>query len=118
MERVYWWQLKARGYGLLTSASQSSKLQKRPSFHALATLDRQLRGCTFMRPLEAPPGARLLLFNDADGGNLAVGWSTSGTALATLPAPAVSTLEQDGRGLETPPSREIGLSEAVRYFRF
>ena len=42
VERVYWWQLIARGYGLLVA--EDGGLRRRPAFHALATLQRQLAG--------------------------------------------------------------------------
>ena len=53
-ERVFWWQLVARGYGLATREDPddpSSGLRPRPSFHALRTLDAQLRGRIFLRPI-------------------------------------------------------------------
>lgn len=53
-ERVFWWQLVARGYGLTTLVDpedETSGLRLRPSFHALRTLEAQLRGRRFLRPL-------------------------------------------------------------------
>ncbi|HEV8238422.1 MAG TPA: lipopolysaccharide kinase InaA family protein [Thermoanaerobaculia bacterium] len=41
VERVYWWQLIARGYGLLVA--EDGGLRRRPAFHALASLQQRLR---------------------------------------------------------------------------
>jgi len=48
VERVYWWQLVARGYGLLVA--EDGGLRRRPAFHALSSLQRGLAGA-------APKGA-------------------------------------------------------------
>ena len=45
VERVYWWQLIARGYGL--AVALDGGLRRRPAFHGLAALQRQLAGTTF-----------------------------------------------------------------------
>lgn len=55
-ERVFWWQLVARGYGLATREDPDDAgagLRLRPSFHALRTLEAQLRGRTFLGPVRA-----------------------------------------------------------------
>lgn len=91
-ERVYWWQLIARGYGLMVAepgeggdslaSGQSnagvgpngSALRRRPSFAALAAMTRQLRGRSCFGPpagIETnpgvdTPGAFLLHFGPPD----------------------------------------------------
>ena len=60
-ERVFWWQLVARGYGLTTREDPedpASGLRLRPSFHALRTLEAQLRGRTFLRPIRVGLGGQ------------------------------------------------------------
>ena len=89
VERVYWWQLMAKGYGLVDPADG----RRRPSFHALATLLRELKGCTFLGPRPAPPGARLMAYRRPDGGQLVIGWSLADRAQAELPAPAGRSVE-------------------------
>ncbi|HXU30243.1 MAG TPA: lipopolysaccharide kinase InaA family protein, partial [Thermoanaerobaculia bacterium] len=54
-ERVYWWQMIARGYGLV-DREDGGKLRHRPSFHALKTLITELDGAAFERRLESPAG--------------------------------------------------------------
>ena len=41
VERVYWWQLVARGYGLVVAEGRT--LRRRPAFHALAAMQRLVR---------------------------------------------------------------------------
>ena len=120
VERVYWWQLVARGYGLMTPNPDDNQtlLTRRPSFTALATLTTQLRDCVSIRPLRSPPQTHLQLFQDPDDREIVVGWSTEGRQRATLPHPVRTIVEQDGSRLEVAPSREIELSQSVRYFRF
>ena len=81
VERVFWWQLVARGYGLVDPTG----LRRRPAFHALATLARTLEGCRFERRLPGPPGAWLLLFSRPDGGELVAAWSAAGPLAADWP---------------------------------
>jgi len=45
VERIYWWQLVAPGYGLIDS--RSKEWRRRPSFRALKTLITHLESCTF-----------------------------------------------------------------------
>lgn len=86
VERVYWWQVVAKGYGLIDPTG----LRRRPSFHALATLDRTLDGARFERRLPAPPGAWLFLFTKPGGGELVAAWSAAGAIEVDLPRPAAT----------------------------
>jgi len=100
VERVFWWQLIARGYGLVDPADPAHP-RRRPAFFALKTLLRELDGCRLERVLPAPEPARLWLFRRPDGTETAVGWSAAaGPVKAALPG-----------GLE------VELFPSVRYFR-
>jgi len=115
VERVYWWQLVAKGYGL-TFLDADGSFRMRPSFHALATLQEQLAGSNFLGPLEAEPAARLYLFQTDAGDEVVVGWSTTGNVWTTLPRAAARVIGRDGEHLEPTagPSAQIG--PAPRYF--
>jgi hypothetical protein len=116
-ERVFWWQLVARGYGLVDPADPA-ELLRRPAFFALKTLLRELDGCRLERVLPAPEPARLWLFRRPDGAAVAVGWSAaSGPARATLPGLAVAVIGRGGEELPVPLGMEVELLTAVRYFR-
>jgi hypothetical protein len=52
VERVYWWQLVAPGYGLIDS--RFDDWRKRPSFFALKTMVAFLEGSTFLRKIDLP----------------------------------------------------------------
>ena len=128
-ERVFWWQLVARGYGLATRhdpEDPSSGLRLRPSFHALRTIEAQLRGRTFLRPLpsglsdgEGQENVFLFLFSALDenaqldeidrdsdlrsdgtelfrSGRLVVGWCIEGRQFLSWPMTPCEVVEQDG----------------------
>jgi tRNA A-37 threonylcarbamoyl transferase component Bud32 len=117
VERVFWWQLVARGYGLIDPADPAAP-RRRPAFLALKTLLRELGGYRLERVLPAPEPAHLWLFRRPDGGELAVGWcASSGCARAALPRPAVAVTGRGGEELPLPPGMEVEVVPAVRYYR-
>ncbi len=116
MERVYWWQLVARGYGLI-DPQEDGRLRRRPSFWALAALHRELDGATHLRPLPSGEEARLHLFRGADGADLVVGWSTRERCQAALPRRAATLTGRDGEPLPPPATERIELTPSPRYFR-
>lgn len=116
VERVFWWQLVARGYGLVDPADPE-RPRRRPAFFALKTLLRELDGCRLERVLPAPEPARLQLFRRPDGTEVAVGWSAAAApARATLPRAAVRVTGRDGEELPVPAGTEVEVLPAVRYF--
>ena len=123
VERVFWWQLVARGYGLVDPA-EPGRLRRRPSFFALKTLLAELSGGTLLGVLGAPPGARLYHFRRAGGEEMVVGWTVEGRATVRLPRPARRAVGRDGEELEgsgAAPARsspaEVLLTPSPRYFR-
>ncbi len=114
VERAYWWQLVARGYGLVDPRDDG--LRRRPAFHALATLAREVEGSRFLGPLPAPPAARLYQFERGGGGRLVAGWSTGAAIAARLPAPAAAAVSRDGEPLAAD-GCEVTLTASPRYFR-
>ena len=132
VERVYWWQLVARGYGLIMSGpgdgSNRVELIRRPGFNALATLDRELRGSRFIGPLPSSPGIRMFLFRHDDGDEVIAAWSIADRSqvtpergrrseIVTLPRLAREVVEQGGERSAAPESRDVEVSSSVRYFR-
>jgi len=111
VERVYWWQLVAKGYGLVDPAGR----RRRPAFRALATLARTLEGCRFERRLPGPQGAWLLLFSRPDGGELVAAWSAAGPLAAELPRPTAAVLSRDGHPLPAPGAVRVHLDGSPRY---
>jgi hypothetical protein len=116
VERVFWWQAVARGYGLLSP--EGRVLRRRPAFRALATLGRELAGARFEGPLAAPEPARLYRFRRPDGGTLSVGWAAGGAA--EVPAPALPgrparVVGRDGGALPVPAGPAIRLGGSPVY---
>jgi tRNA A-37 threonylcarbamoyl transferase component Bud32 len=119
VERVFWWQLVARGYGLIDPSDPNDPAvpRRRPAFFALKTLLRELDGCRRERVLPAAEPARLWLFRRPDGTAVAVGWSAApSSARAVLPGPAVAVTGRGGEELPVPLGMEVELFPAVRYF--
>ena len=116
VERVFWWRLIARGYGLISPESDGS-LRRRPSWNAFQTLVAQVEGATFVRPLPAPPGAFLYHFIRS-GDGVIVGWSVTRGVRAKLPQPAVAAISRDGQALPIPDGTAVDLGPSPVYFRF
>jgi len=116
VERVFWWQVVARGYGLVDPAD-SANPRRRPSFFALKTLLEQLKGSTFEGPLPAREPARLYRFRRPDGKEAVVGWSaTNYPAEAVLPRRAVAVVGRGGEELAVPAGERVEVSGSPRYF--
>ena len=115
VDRVYWWQAIARGYGLIDPSGDGS-LRRRPAFQALANMQRTLRGSTFLGPIESNPSIRLYRFQTRDAEEVVVGWSTAGSARAGLPGPVAATLSRDGEILPSPIGVEVEVTSSPRYF--
>ena len=119
VERVFWWQIVAKGYGLVDPGEGGRELRRRPSFFALKTLAAQLGGATLEAVLPVPAPARLHLFRRADGGRVAVGWSAGEPAMVELPAPAAAVVGRDGGELPIPHGAGgtmVTVDSAPRYF--
>jgi hypothetical protein len=113
VERIYWWQLVARGYGLLVA--EAGTLRRRPAFHALATLQRMLAGATAVGTLPAPPAASLSRFAAADGGERLAGWSIAGEQEVETPWPSALRIGQLGDESEPAGGPRLRLRPSVAY---
>jgi len=113
-ERAYWWQLAARGYGLLDPEADGG-LRRRPAFRALATLLRELAGAVSLGPLPGvPPEARAFRFRRPGGEETIVAWAP--TPGLDLPAPReiAGAVGRDGEP-SPPPARRWLLGPAPVY---
>lgn len=115
-ERVYWWQMIARGYGLVAPQDPQGDafgLRRRPAFFALKTLERQLSGRRFVGRLASSPGTWLMDFE-----GLVVGWSESGPRQIEWPGNRPTAMvEQDGESRDVSASNLVELTDSIRYFR-
>ncbi len=112
VERVYWWQLAARGYGLLDPSAE--RLRERPSFKALATLEARLAGTTCVEAASPSATTRTLLF-EVEGRRLLVAWSLAGPETVTLDAPFERAASRDGMLLSLEPGVSVELVSSPVY---
>jgi len=120
VERVYWWQLVARGYGLM-APEDDGRLRGRPSYRALAALARQVGGAHLIEVHEAPEvpaGAYLYSFRDSGGQRRAVAWSAGEPLTVELPSRATAAWTRDGEPKKPPSSTSIEVSGSPSYFAF
>lgn len=115
VERVFWWRLIARGYGLVAPETDGA-LRRRPAWHAMRTLIAELDGATFQGALAAPAEALLYRFALQNVGELVVGWSLRSGVRAALPRPASRVLSRDGEALPPTSSAEVTLDSSPTYF--
>jgi tRNA A-37 threonylcarbamoyl transferase component Bud32 len=115
VERVYWWRLIARGYGLVAPASDGT-LRRRPSWTALRTLVENVEGAVFNGPLPAPANAYLYAF-ERDGVETIVAWSRERGLHAELPRPASEIIDRDGTPVPVPDGTRIELGPSPVYCR-
>jgi hypothetical protein len=114
IERVYWWKLVARGYGLIAPEPDGS-LRRRPAFDALRTLNTELDGATFTGSLPAPEDTWLYRF-ERGGETVVVAWSLAEGGRAVLPGPARTVTTRDGANVPPPDGVEISTGPSPIYF--
>ncbi len=115
VERVFWWQLISRGYGLV-APGEGEPLRRRPAYRALRAMQEQLTGSRFIRPLRGEGPGRLYLF-EHDREEIVVGWSVERSVAAELPRGAQSVVGRDGTRLPVPTGLEIELTPSPVYYR-
>jgi hypothetical protein len=92
VSRVYWWQLAARGYGLVDPLV--SPWQKRPSFRAFKTMVQFLEGSTFLERRFHP---RAWIFHFGRGKErLTVAWTKQASWEYDFSFPVKQVLDRDG----------------------
>jgi hypothetical protein len=114
-QRVYWWQLVAKGYGLIDPVGDGLG-RRRPAFGAMATLVDELGGARRIGALEVPAGARAPLFERPDGRVIAACWVVGGRQLEVVLAGGPRRVrDQDGSEARIEPGEPIHLGSAVRF---
>lgn len=118
-ERVFWWQMIARGYGLIAPQDPSGEthgLRKRSSFYALKTLEAQLKGSVFKRRLKTPEETYLFEFQRGERRVLA-GWSAGDPCDIQLDWPISEVISQHGLIGDHDQGSSIRLTKTVQFFR-
>ena len=114
VERVYWWRMVARGYGLI-APEPNGILRRRGSWQAMKTLIAELEGATFTGALPAPENTWLYRF-ERDGGTVVVAWSLDENGTAELPSPAQRVITRDGAERKSPEGTTITTGPAPVYY--
>ncbi len=112
IERVYWWQLAAPGYGLVDS--RGSGWRRRPSFLAFRTMAEILGRSEFVRR-ENPGGGEAFFFR-VEGGEVAVLWTAGKPFLFHFSAAVERIQDRDGGDL--PPGRSLLVEGRPRFVFF
>jgi len=119
IDRVFWWQLVAPGYGLVDS--RETPWRRRPSFCAFKTMVERLSGSVFIGK-DGPPaggpraGIEVYRFRK-DGRDFALAWTTGAPRDREFGRPVAAVLDRDGR--ERPSSGAVvRLDFSPRYIFF
>ncbi len=115
VERVYWWQLISRGYGLV-DRSGDGELRRRPAFSALATLGHQLAGTHFAARLTTGEDDFLLQFANPNGARIVLGWTVSGERTVSLPGTVEAAFSRDGNAVDFEAAGRALLTSSPKYF--
>jgi hypothetical protein len=113
VERIYWWQLAAPGYGLIDSREKNWRM--RPSYWALRHLVRRLEGSRFEGKIREAP-AEVFVFRK-DGDEFAVCWTARGAVEYEFSKRPRFVIGRDGEK-KTPGSARIRIEERPQYVVF
>jgi len=113
IDRIYWWQLIAPGYGLVDSRGDA--LRRRPAFLAYRTMTEQLEGSVFLGR-DPSPWAEVFHFRrGAD--RLAACWTAGRPREYRFDRPVRRIFDRDGREVK-PASSGLRLEGSPRYVYF
>lgn len=120
-DRVYWWQMIAKGYGLVDWSDRGDgviELRRRPSFEAFRILALELGGARFEGEVgTAGDGQWLLRFERVDGSRAVVGWAEDGMSTVDLPDEIEAVRRFDGEWERDGVSRRARLEAMPKIFR-
>lgn len=111
IERVYWWRLVARGFGLVDDTDRKH-WRKRPAFRALKYFLDVLGDAAFVEKQTMGNGVQMFVFGRKDGTLVHVGYSAKGSCYVSLPFKADRMTDSTGSPVELS-SRESGDTPAV-----
>ncbi|MGB8952217.1 MAG: hypothetical protein WCC06_06085 [Candidatus Aminicenantales bacterium] len=101
IERVYWWQLVAPGYGLIDS--RETPWRKRPSFFAFQTMVRILEGSIFIQKIKDTQ-AEVFLFRKGES-DFAVCWTKGAPVPHEFSREVDRIVDRDGQEIPLGPDR-------------
>jgi len=113
IDRVYWWQLIAPGYGLVDSRDRGRR--RRPAFEAYKTMIRYLEGSVFVEKADSPRAEVFYFRRGAD--LLAVCWTAGRPHDYVFDRPVARVVGRDGLDV-TPASPRLRLEGSPCYVFF
>lgn len=113
VERIYWWQLVAPGYGLVDSRNKDWR--RRPSFFAFQTMVRVLEGSTFIRKMRNSL-AEFFLFRK-ENKEFSVCWTRHAPFEHEFSREVSRVLDRDGQEV-TRPSARVRIEGKPKYVFF
>ena len=113
VERIYWWQLAAPGYGLVDSREKTWR--KRPSFFAFKTLIEFLKDSIYEGQF-TEPGARIFVFCKKKE-VFAVGWTTGEAFEYSFPGRLLRIVNRDGEEIPLNGNKVV-LDSSPKYLIF
>ncbi len=113
VERIYWWQLAAPGYGLIDNLGKNWR--KRPGFFALKCMVERLENSVFLERI--PHHKAFIFLFRKEKCSYAVCWTREGTVDHTFPRGILRVESRDGVELPLKNDRiQIGPSPRYVYF--
>lgn len=114
VDRIYWWQLVAPGYGLIDSRPE--KWRKRPSFYAMKSLTERLEGSLFLEKM-SHSGLNIFLFRKQES-QFAVCWTQHTSVEHIFSRRVLRVEDRDGNEVPIRDNRvHLGPSPLYVYFR-
>jgi hypothetical protein len=98
VERVYWWRLVARGFGLVDD-TDGGAWRKRPAFEMLRHFVATVGAATFCEKPPSPPGSHVFAFDLPDGRKAGIAYCVAGEQQIAAPFEYSRATRADGTQL-------------------
>ncbi len=113
VDRIYWWQLAAPGYGLIDN--RPKEWRKRPSFFALKSMVARIDGSLFKK--RVPHSEAFIFLFHKQGGQFAVCWTQALSVEHTFSRRVLRVESRDGEEVPIQDNRVL-LGPSPRYVYF
>jgi len=113
VERIYWWQLVAPGYGLIDS--REKVWRKRAGFFALKTITSQLKESVFLHKVPHPQAEIFAFLKGED--KFAVCWTKDEAYEHLFERKVTRVVSRDGKEISTDDSR-VRIDVSPKYVFF
>ncbi len=101
-QRVYWWRMMARGYGLICPEEgvDGRALRRRPAFRAMGHMLARLGGSLCEGPVpDLPEAVRAYRYRHPDGSSTVAAWTVNASGPTRIALPVTAAHDRDGAAL-------------------